>query len=129
MGIGHLLTCVDEVLEQRKVSWAFDKASYVPTAGTPTGTRINEKLQVDLPFLGDIVAPRATDVFSEYSLLEPARSENPPEAFGASRISRIGVLCPPQCIQMDEGGVWRTEVWAELRLMLVQRDWCAPLDS
>ena len=72
-----------------------------------------EKLQVDLLFLGDSVAPRAMDVYSKYYPLAPARSKNPQEVWGAFRNSRIGVFGPPQCIQMDGGGGWKSEVRAE----------------
>ena len=42
----HLLTCVDEVLEQREVCRAFDTAPHAPAAGTSTVAMFNGKLQV-----------------------------------------------------------------------------------
>ena len=55
----HLLTSVDEAFEQWEVRRSSDKAPHVPIADTSTASRSNEKLQVDLPFLGDAIALRA----------------------------------------------------------------------
>ena len=55
------------------------------------------------------------DVLSRYPPLIPARTGNPKEVWGAFRTSGIGVPAPTQCIQMDEGGGWKNEAWAELR--------------
>ena len=41
------------------------------------------KPQVDLPFLGDTIAIRAKDMYSEKSLSVPVRPKNPLEAWGA----------------------------------------------
>ena len=65
----------------------------------------NGKLQVDL-FLGDLVVLRIMDVFSKHS-------KNPLEIWGASVACRIGILGPPKATQMDEGGEWKNEVWAD----------------
>ena len=46
----HLLTCVDEVLEQRDVCRAFDRAPNAPVARTPAVALSDENLQADLPF-------------------------------------------------------------------------------
>ena len=61
----HPLRRVDEVLEHRDVRAAFDRAPHVPIAGTPSVSAPNGKLQVDLLFLGDIVALRVMDVSSK----------------------------------------------------------------
>ena len=79
----HSLACVDEALEQCVVCGAFEKAPRAPIGGTPTVSMFNEKLQVDLLFLGDIIASRVTDVFSDYFLLLPVRSENPHKVWDA----------------------------------------------
>ena len=60
----HLLACADEVSEQLEVCGASYKALHVPTAGTSAISTFNEKSQVGLLFLGDIVALHAMDVFS-----------------------------------------------------------------
>ena len=47
--------------------------------GASTVAMFNEKLQLDLLFLDDIIALRATAVFPENSLLITARPKNPQE--------------------------------------------------
>ena len=59
----HLLRHVDEVLERCDVSRSSDRAPHVPIAGTSAVSMSNEKLQVALLFLADIVALRVMDVF------------------------------------------------------------------
>ena len=99
----NVATTADEVLGQCKVRRAFDKAPHAPIAGTPTASVSNEKLQADLLFPGDLIALRAMDVFSKYSLLIPVRSEGPPEVWDFISDSRIGVSGQPQSIRTDEG--------------------------
>ena len=111
----HLLTCADEVLEQREGRRACGKAPHAPIAVASTVAMFSENLQVDLRVLDDIIAMQAMDVFAEYSLLVPVRTKNPQEVWGASCNLRIAVFGPPQCIQVDSGGNWRNGVWAELR--------------
>ena len=111
----YLLTCVDEVSARREVSRAFEEAPHAPVAGTSTVAKFNEKSQVGRLFLDDIVALRVMDVSPKYSLLTPVRAKNPQEVRGAFCNSRIGVFGPPSCIQMDEGGERRNELWTELR--------------
>ena len=50
----HLAAFADEVLAQCEVCRAFDTAPNVPVAGTSTVAMFNEKLELDLWFLGDI---------------------------------------------------------------------------
>ena len=97
----HLLTCADEVLAQCEACQAFGKAPHILVAGASTVAMFNEKLQEELPFLGDIIALHVMDVFSTYSLLIPARTKNPQEVWDASCSSRIGVFGRPLGIQMD----------------------------
>ena len=52
----HLLTCADEVLARCEVCRAFGKAPHAPVAGASTVAAFNVKLQVDLLFLGDVIA-------------------------------------------------------------------------
>ena len=79
----HLLTCVNEKLAQRKACQAFEKAPHAPVAGASTAAMPNEKLQVDLVFSDDIIAPRVMDVPSKYLLLIPVRTKNPLEVWDA----------------------------------------------
>ena len=72
----HLAKYVEEVSEQCDVCRAFEKAPHVPIAGTPTVSKFNGKLHVDLLFLGDSVALRTTDILSKCSLVVPARPKN-----------------------------------------------------
>ena len=73
----HLLTCADEVSERREVCRAFDEAPRAPAAGTSAVAMFNEKLQVGLLLVGDIIAAHVMDVSSKYSLLVPVRTTNP----------------------------------------------------
>ena len=90
----HLLQHVDEVLEYCDVRSAVDCAPHIPDgsiAGSlpsfnrraygwiATVSMFNEKLQVALLFLSDILALHVMDVFPENSILTPARSTNPHE--------------------------------------------------
>ena len=68
----------------------------------------NEKVQVDLLFLGDLVVAHAMDVFSKYSLLHPAQSKNSQEDWGVLGAGWLGTCGPPKCNQMGEGGEGRT---------------------
>ena len=91
----HLVTRVDEVLAQCEIFQAFEKAPHDPAAGTPTVAVFNEKLQADLPLLGDVIALRGMDVFFKYSRLIPVRTKTPRKVWGALCSSRIGVIGPP----------------------------------
>ena len=111
----HVLTCVDGVLERCDKCRPLDKAPHVPVAGTSTVFRFNEKSREDLLFSGDIIALRAMDVSSQYSLSKPARSKNPQEVWNSFRNSRGGVFGQPRSIQVDEGGGRKNEVRTDLR--------------
>ena len=63
-----LLRHVEEVVNQCDVCKALDKAPHTPIGGTSTVATFNEKLQVDLLFLGDLIVLRIMDVFSRYSI-------------------------------------------------------------
>ena len=91
----HFLTCVDEVLEQREVRRASDKAPRAPIAGASTVAMFHEKLQA---------ASRVMDIFSKNPLVVPARTNNPHEAWDPFCNSRIEVFVQTQCFQKDEGG-------------------------
>ena len=111
----HLPACVDEMLAQREVCQAFEKAPRAPLAGTSAVAAFNEKLQVDLLLLVDIVALHVLYVFSKLSPLIPVRTKNAQDVRAAICNSWVGVCGPPFCIQMDGGGEWKNELWAELR--------------
>ena len=80
----------------------IDSVPLAPIAGTATVHMFNEKMQVGLLFLGDIVALRVIDVFSKYSLLIPVISNSPKEVRGAPCAAWIGIVGQPQIIQTDE---------------------------
>ena len=71
----HQLLHVDEVTENCEVCRASDRALHVPINGTSTAGMLNTKLQVDLPFLDDLIALSVMDLIPKY-LLVPARSKN-----------------------------------------------------
>ena len=54
-------------------------------------------------------------MFSRRSLLIPVRTKDSREVGDAFCSSWIGVCGPLSCIQMEEGGGWKKESWAELR--------------
>ena len=76
-GNSHLVNFADGALEHCDACKAFEKAPHAPIAGTLRVSMFNEKVQVDLPFLGDLIALHAMDTFSRYSLLLPVQSKNP----------------------------------------------------
>ena len=53
------------------------------------------------------------DVFSKYSLLHQVKSKNPQEVRDVFCAGWLGTFGPPKSIQMDEGGEWKNEVWAD----------------
>ena len=103
-GMSHVVAHVDSVLETCEVCRAFDKAPHLPIAGTSSVSCFNERVQVDLLFLDDIIAAHAMGAFSKYSLLRQVKSKNPQEVwdvFCAGWLDAFGRL---KSIQMDEGG-------------------------
>ena len=80
-GLSHLVAHVDSVLDTREVRRVSDKAPHLPIAGTSSVSCFNERVQADLLFLDDIIAARAMDVFSKYSLLRRVKSKNPEEVW------------------------------------------------
>ena len=128
-----LIQYVDEVVRNCDVCKAFDSAPAIPVAGTSSVSAFNEKLQVDLLFLDDLIVLHVLDLFSRYSLLVPARSENPEEVWDAFCNSWIAVFGKPRIIQMDEGGERKNDLWAYLCTdryikLLFQGGWASSLD-
>ena len=76
-GMSHLVNRADGVLESCDMCRAFDKAPHVPIAGASAVSTFNEKVQGDLPFLGDLSVLHAMDMFSKYSLRLPVPPKNP----------------------------------------------------
>ena len=79
----HLVAQVHGVSAQHVVRRAFDEASRVPTFGVSTASMFNEKLRLDLLFLGDLIALQTMDVFPQRSLVMRELSENSRGAWGA----------------------------------------------
>ena len=98
----RLANCADEVLEHCEVCRSFNKAPHVSMR--------SGKLQVDLPYSGDLIALRAMDVYRKHSPLIAARSRNPQEAWGASRSAWVGVFRRPMCVRGDQGGDWKNKI-------------------
>ena len=82
----HLANHVDEASERREVYRASDKARHVPIAGTSAVSTSNEKLQVDLLFLYDLIASHLMAVFSKHFLLIPHAPQE--SARSAGRLPR-----------------------------------------
>ena len=82
-------------------------------AGTSTASIFNGKAQVGPLFLGDIVAPRAMDMHSKYSMFLLAQSKNPREVWDTFCGGCLGIFGPPKSIQMDEGGERQDEIWTD----------------
>ena len=77
---------------------------------------LNERLRMDLLFLGDILTLHIKDVFSKYSILARARSNNPQEVWDAFLSSWVGVFGIPKCLHLAEGGEWKNDLWRDLRV-------------
>ena len=60
----------NEELEHCEVSRTSDNAPHVPSAATSVVSMSNEKLQVDLLYVGGLIALRAMDVLSPFSPLK-----------------------------------------------------------
>ena len=90
--MSHLVNHVDAASETCDVCWAFDKAPHIPIAGTSTVSAFNEKIQVDLLFLDDLIAVHGVDVFSRYPPLRLVQSKNPKEAWDVFCAGWLGGL-------------------------------------
>ena len=112
-GMSHLVAHVDGVLENCEVCRAFDEAPHPQIAGTSYVSCFNEKVQMDLLILDDVIVVHAMDVFSKYSLFYRVKSKNPQDVWDVFCASWLGTFGPPKCLQMDEGGEWENEVWAD----------------
>ena len=55
-GAQPLIQHVNEVASQRDTCKAFEQAPHIPISGTSTVSMFNERLQIDLLFLDDIIA-------------------------------------------------------------------------
>ena len=88
----------DEVLEHCEVRRSFGEAPHVSMRS------------VDLPYLDDLIALRAMDVYRKHSPLIPARSGNPQGARGPSRSAWVGVFRQPMCVRGDQVGDWKNKI-------------------
>ena len=110
-----LIPLVDDVVRRCEICRASDVALAIPASAASSPSSSNEKVQVDLLFLGDIIVLRVFDLFARYSRLVPARPKTPEEVWDTFRNSRIAVFGKPRIIQMDEGGEWGNDLWVDLR--------------
>ena len=100
-----LLHYVGEVLGRCEICRASDKAPHVPIAGTSTAAMFNEQVQVDLLFMDEIIALRAMDTVSEYSLFLSVQPETPQEVWEALCGGCLGIFGSPKNARGDEGGL------------------------
>ena len=110
-----LILFADDVVRRCDVCRVLHVAPSIPASSFSSVASISEKVQRNLLFLDDFIVLRALDLLSRYSSLAPVRSKNPGEVWGAFRTSRIAVFAKPRSIQMDEGGEWKNELWADSR--------------
>ena len=96
---------VDEVANQCGVWMVLDQAPHVSIAGTSAVSAFNEKVLVDLFFLGDVNPVRALDPFLKYSLLARGSLQRPPEVRGALAAPWIIVCGKPRCVRKEERSV------------------------
>ena len=108
-----LVDFAEEVAGQREARQASKKAPCAPAAGDSPASSLNEKFQVDLPFLGDVVALHAMDVSSKCAPPAPVCSKSPLEGRDALAGSRTSVFGRPPTIQMGAGGEWGYEIWMD----------------
>ena len=89
----RLLDCVGEVVRQREVCRAFERAPHLPSAGTSSASSLSVKIQVDRLFLDDATVLRTIDMCSKHSALDRPCPKNPLEvrdAFAGSRSAAFG---------------------------------------
>ena len=89
-----------EMLRQREVFRASDKAPYLRAAGTSSVLSRNEKFQADLLFVGGAIALRGINVYSKCPLLFLARPKIPPKVWDAFSGSRIAVFRGPRTLRI-----------------------------
>ena len=59
-------------------------------------------------------APHGFDIFCNNPPLASVRCQDPQEVRSVFRGSRIAIFGWPKCIQMDDGGGWGNEIWADI---------------
>ena len=130
----HPLQQVDEELGHCNVGRAFDRAPRVPITETSTVSMFTEKVQVDLLFLGDVVALRVFGVFSKYSL-SLQRTPRIPKKYGAlPRMCGLRFFGRRSVPRWMQGGAWENEVCTDycperrIRLLLLGAG-AHPMDS
>ena len=74
----------------------------------------DERLQMDLLFLDDIIALRFYGCLFEVFRSHPFRSKNPQEAWDAFLSSWVGVFGAPKSLHLDEGGERKNDLWRDL---------------
>ena len=70
------------MVEARDVCAAFDKAPHLPAAGTSLVPALNEKVQADYSFSGNLITLHAMDLFLRYSI-QVCESSGPPVEWDA----------------------------------------------
>ena len=99
-----LIPLADDGVRECEICRAFGVAPANPASGASSASPFNEKVQVFLLFLGDVIVLRVLGLFSRHSLLVPVRSMNPEEVWGTFCASRIAVFGECRVIQTGEWG-------------------------
>ena len=112
-GSNAVLKGVDKVAGQREVLKAFDKVLHLPVAGTSMVSASDQKVQLDLPFLGNIIELHAMDLRSKYPLLERISPKNNLGVRNAVAGYWIAVFGKHRGKQIVAGWGWENEVRAD----------------
>ena len=102
----RLLDVTAEVAGQCGVRQAFDKAAHLPLAGTSSAPPLNEKRQVDLLSLSNVIDLRTMDIYPKNSPSVRVCSRHPLVVSGPFAGSRISDSGRPSTIRMYAGGEW-----------------------
>ena len=100
------LDAAGSVVNLCEVCQVLHKAPHLPIADTSQASALNERLQVDLHFLYDVITLHAMDLFPKYPLLARVLPNDPLEVWGASATSQIAALGNPRGIQSAGDEEW-----------------------
>lgn len=110
-----VLDAVRDAVCPREVRPAFYQAPNIPIPGAPVASAFNKRVRVDQPFLGDVIALRATRLSPGKSPLVRAIPKNAQEVWAASAASRIARFGKPRGKRMGGGGENINAAWTGFR--------------
>ena len=99
-----MLKVAGPVVDKCDVCAGSEQNPHLPAAGTSRASTVNEKVQADPLFLGNLITIHAMDLLPQYSKLVLVSSKNPSEAWDALAASRITAFGTPRCSQTNSGG-------------------------